>query len=66
MSSLEGMADMLSEIDPAVSPLASAQQDSKGKLKGAGGGTTPSQPGWDGFGRGGGGAHVVVCGVLRG
>jgi hypothetical protein len=35
---------MFAELDEAISPPPSAQQDSQGKLKGTGGGTTPSQP----------------------
>jgi hypothetical protein len=36
--------DMFASLDAAISPPSSAQQDSQGKFKGTGGGTTPSQP----------------------
>jgi hypothetical protein len=35
---------MFAALDEAISPSPSAQQDSQGKLKGTGGGATPSQP----------------------
>jgi hypothetical protein len=41
---MSSVANMLAALDEDISPSPAAQQDSQGKLKGTGGGATPSQP----------------------